>query len=59
MAVREIKPCPVCTGLLTAVVIAVEERVVTMESCNGCDRRWWTTDGVVVDPVEIFGRKSA
>lgn len=46
--------CPGCDGALSAVRINTEERVVTMRSCSRCDRRWWTADGEVVDPVELF-----
>ena len=54
-----LNPCPTCGATLTSVVISVESRVVTMRSCNECDRRWWTADGESVDPVELFAKKSA
>jgi hypothetical protein len=55
----EKKVCAACGDVRTAVDIAVGDRTVTMESCNGCDRRWWSADGAPVDPLEVFGRKTA
>lgn len=42
--------CGTCDGEVVVVVVRLEPEVVAMHSCNGCDRRWWTADGDVIEP---------
>ena len=51
--------CPGCGTQLVRIAISVEERGVVMRSCTPCSRRWWTADGLPVDPADLFSRKSA
>jgi len=39
---------------VASVDIVLDDQVVTMRSCNRCDQRWWTSDGVPVDPLQLF-----
>lgn len=53
------EPCPTCGHPVVSVDLHPEGRTVTMHSCNRCDRRWWTAEGLPVDPAEVFTRQSA
>ena len=53
----DVVTCPDCRADAAAVVITLETQVVLMRSCNRCDRRWWTSDGRPVDPVELFAKR--
>ena len=49
--------CPMCGNHVAAVMINVDDSVVTMRSCNRCDQRWWTSDGEPVDPIAHFAKR--
>jgi len=51
--------CPGCGTDLVRIVITVEGKGVLMRSCTSCSRRWWTADGMPVQPTELFSRASA
>jgi transcriptional regulator NrdR family protein len=51
--------CPCCATDLVRIAIAAEGRTILMRSCTSCSRRWWTADGLPVDPTDILGRRSA
>jgi len=51
--------CPSCATDLVRIAISMEGRAVLMRSCTTCSRRWWTADGLPVDPTQLFARKSA
>jgi hypothetical protein len=59
IAMEETERCPGCGSALAAVVIHANDREVMMRSCTRCDRRWWTADGEVADPTEVFAKRSA
>jgi len=41
--------CPGCrSGGVVEIGMQLEEKLVTMHSCSGCEARWWDSDGEVV-----------
>ena len=53
-ALHDDDACPGCGAGAASVAISLDDQVVTMRSCNRCDRRWWTADGEPVDPLKLF-----
>jgi hypothetical protein len=49
--------CPGCAVDLVRIAIVVDDHTVLMRSCTSCSRRWWSADGLPVDPTDVLGRR--